>query len=55
MKLLPAVSNPIPGHHPKPPLLPKVIDNKLHYEVKKILDTCLFCQKLQYWVLWKGY
>ncbi|KAG5639983.1 hypothetical protein DXG03_002020, partial [Asterophora parasitica] len=55
MKLLLAVSYLIPGCHPKPPPLPKVIDNKLHYKVKKILDNHLFCQKLQYWVLWKGY
>ena len=38
-----------------PPPPPEVIDNDIEYEVEEILDSRLYCWKLQYLVKWGGY
>ena len=55
VKLWPAVADPIPGQQVDPLPLPIIVDNKEHYEVKAILDSCIFYCKLQYQVKWKGF
>src|SRR6266567_6135933 len=35
--------------------IPEIIGDKLHYEVEKILDSCLRNRAVQYLVRWKGY
>src|SRR6266487_5461200 len=41
--------------HNKPPPLPEIIEDGEHYEVKEILDSRLYCGKLQYLMKWKGF
>jgi len=41
-------------HHPPPPP-PVVRDGVEEYEVEKILDSRLFCGRIEYLVRWKGY
>ena len=40
--------------HP-PPLPPVVCDSVEEYEVEKILNSWIFCRKVEYLVHWKGY
>ncbi len=35
--------------------IPEIIGDELHYEVEKILDSCLRNRAVQYLVRWKGY
>lgn len=37
---------------PPPPIL---VNDEPEYEVKQILDSCLKCKSLKYFVKWKGY
>ena len=39
----------------EPPPPPELVDEKLEYEAKKVLDSRLYHGKLQYLVKWKGY
>ena len=55
VKLQPAVADPIPSWRVDPPPPPIVMDNEEHYEVEAILDSRIFCHKLQYRVKWKGF
>ena len=55
IKLTPAPDDPIPRCIADPPPAPELIDGKPEYEVEHILDSCLFCRKLQYKIQWKGY
>ena len=41
-------------YHP-PPLLPVICDSIEEYEVEKILNSQIFCGKVEYLVCWKGY
>jgi hypothetical protein len=43
------------GRHNKPPPLPELIEDEEHYEVEEVLDSRLYCGKLQYLVKWKGF
>ena len=40
-------------HLPPPP--PIIHDGVKEYEVEKILDSWIFCRKVEYLVCWKGY
>ena len=42
------------GRHPPPPS-PVVCDGIEEYKVEKILDSWIFCWKVEYLVRWKGY
>ena len=55
VELCPAVTNLIPGQQVDPPPLPVIVNDKEHYKVEAILDSCIFCCKLQYQVKWKGF
>ena len=55
VKLWPAVVDPILGWQADSPPSPIIVDNEEHYKVEAILDSCIFCHKLQYWVKWKGF
>ena len=37
-----------------PPLLPIIVNNKEHYKVETIQNSCIFHCKLKYQVKWKG-
>ncbi len=54
MKLTLAPPDPFRCHN-KPPPLPEIIEDEEHYEVEEILDSRLYCGKLQYLVKWKGF
>jgi hypothetical protein len=36
VKLTPAPADPIPGHHPKPPLPPDLVDGEEEYVVEEL-------------------
>ncbi|KAG5732613.1 hypothetical protein E4T56_gene16891 [Termitomyces sp. T112] len=55
VKLFPAPKDPIPGHHPKLPPPPVLVNDEEEYEVEEILDSRVFQGKLQFKVKWKGY
>ena len=55
VKLLPALEDLIPGQQALPLPLPILANIGIEYKVEKILDSRLFCHKLQYKVKWKGY
>ncbi|KAG5724724.1 hypothetical protein E4T56_gene8003 [Termitomyces sp. T112] len=55
VKLFPAPEDPIPECHPKPSLLPVLVNDEEEYEVEEILDSRAFQGKLQFEVKWKGY
>jgi hypothetical protein len=54
-KLTLAPPDPIPGRHVPPPPPQELIDGEEEYIVKKILDSRMFRQHLQYLVKWDGY
>jgi hypothetical protein len=47
-------NSPIPGHIQPPPLA-IIINGQEEWEIKEIMDSCQYRQKLQYQVRWKGY
>ena len=47
--------DPIVGRHTSPPLIPEIIDGEPEYEVEQVLDSQIYCRKLQFLVAWKGY
>ena len=55
VKLFPAPDDPIPGRCLRLPPPPVLVNDEEQYEVEEILDSCLFRQKLQFKVKWKGY
>jgi hypothetical protein len=55
VKLTPAPTNPIPGHHPKPPLPPELVEGEEEYEVEKILDSKMSSRRLRFLIKWQGY
>ena len=55
VKLWPIVADPIPSQWIDSLPLPVIMDNKEHYKVEEILNSHIFCYKLQYQVKWKGY
>jgi hypothetical protein len=55
VKLSPALPDPIPGRRPAPPPPPTLVDGEEEYEVKKILDSRMRYNRLEYLVKWKGY
>jgi hypothetical protein len=57
VKLLDALRDPISRCNSGTPPPPVLINDKGNeeYEVEAILDSCMFQQKLQYLVCWKGY
>ncbi|KAG5725697.1 hypothetical protein E4T56_gene7297 [Termitomyces sp. T112] len=55
VKLFLVPEDPIPGHPPKPPPLPVLVNNEEEYEVEEILDSRVFQGKLKFKVKWKGY
>ena len=55
MKLSPAPDDPIVGRRQNPQPPPELVDGEEEYIVKKILNSRMFQQKLQYLVKWEGY
>jgi hypothetical protein len=55
VKLSAALPDPIPGHRPAPPLPPTLIDGEEEHTVKKILNSRMRYNRLEYLVKWKGY
>ena len=53
--LKPAIKPIFESQRIQPLSLPKIIDNKEHYEIEKIRDLRVHRQKLQYLVKWVGY
>ena len=41
VKLTLALEDPIPSHHTLPPPQPVLLDGKEHFEVEKVLESCL--------------
>ena len=54
VKLCPAVTDPILGRQADPPPPLVIVDDEEHYKIEAILDSHIFCYKLQYWFKWKG-
>ena len=55
IKLLPTLSDPIPGQKTSPPPLPELVDREEHYVVEQILDSRFMRGRLQFLVKWEGY
>ena len=55
VKLTQAPEDPIPGWHPQPPLLPKIVDGEEEWVVEEILDSRVVNWKLRYLVKWEGF
>ena len=55
VKLTPAPLDPIVGQRQTPPPPPELIDGEEEYLVEEILDSRMWCWKLQYLVKWEGY
>jgi hypothetical protein len=55
IKLMPVPADPIAGQHAKPPPPPEIADGEAWYEVKEVINSCLWHGKLQYLTRWKGY
>ena len=53
--LHPYEEDPVPEHHTPPPPPPIIWDGVPEYEVERILDSWVFCGRLEYLVCWKGY
>jgi len=47
--------DPVAGRHAPPLPPPELIDSEEEYVVEEILNSCMFCRKLQYLVKWEGY
>ena len=54
VKLFLAPDDFISGHCFRLPLSPVLVNNEKQYKVEEILDSCLFWQKLQFKVKWRG-
>jgi hypothetical protein len=52
--LSPWKGNDVNGHVP-PPLEPVEVEGEEEYKVEQVLDSWIYCKKLQYLVSWKGY
>ena len=55
IKLMPVPLDPIVGCHTTPPPPPEIIGGKEWYKVEEVINSCLWCRKLQYLVKWQGY
>ena len=55
IKLMPALDDPVPGHHSQPPPLPEIVDGIEEWIVEEILDSWMINQKLRYLVKWEGF
>ena len=55
IKLLPAPEDPFLGRKVQPPPPPEIVDGEEHYEIERILDSRLTCDRLHFLVKWKGY
>jgi len=55
IKLTLAPTDPITGRHTPPPPPLELIDGEEEYVVEEILNSHMFCRKLQYLVKWEGY
>jgi hypothetical protein len=55
VKLSAALPDPIPGRQPAPPPPPTLIDGEEEHTVKKILNSQMRYNQLEYLVKWKGY
>jgi hypothetical protein len=55
VKLSAALPDPIPGRQLAPPLPPTLIDGEEEHTVKKILNSRMRYNRLEYLVKWKGY
>ncbi len=55
VKLILATDNPIPSRRRIPPPPPKLVEGEEEYIVEEVLNSRLFCQKIQYLVKWEGY
>jgi hypothetical protein len=55
VKLSAALPDPIPGHRPAPPPPPTLIDGEEEHTVKKVLNSQMRYNQLEYLVKWKGY
>jgi len=55
IKLTLVPTDPITGRHTPPPPPPELIDGEEEYVVEEILNSHMFCWKLQYLVKWKDY
>jgi Chromo (CHRromatin Organisation MOdifier) domain len=55
IKLTPAPSDPIPGHHPKPPPPLEIVDGEEEWVVEEVLDSKVINWKLWYLIKWKGF
>jgi hypothetical protein len=55
VKLSAALPDPIAGRQPAPPRPPTLIDGQEDYTVKKILNSRMRYNRLEYLVKWKGY
>jgi len=50
VKLTPAPEDPITGWRTEDYLLPIVIDGEVEWEVEKILDSCWYWRRFQYFI-----
>ena len=55
VKLSLAPEVPIPGCHASPPPQLVLLDGKEHFEVERVLDSCMQRGQLQFLIKWKGY
>ena len=55
VKLTLASGEPIPGRPQTPPPPPEFVEGEEEYIVDEVLNSRLFCQKIQYLVKWEGY
>jgi hypothetical protein len=55
VKLTPVPPDPIKGRRTRPPPPPEIVGGEERYKVKEVINSRLYCQKLQFLVRWRGY
>ena len=55
VKFLQVPSDPFPSRHQPPPPDPIIVDDAEHFELDKILNSCICYHHIKYLVKWKGY
>src|SRR5271156_6424789 len=55
VKLMPAPSDPILGHHPPLPPPPEIINGEEEWIIEEILDSKMVNRKLWYLIKWEGF
>src|SRR5271163_1405061 len=55
VKLMPAPSDPIPGHYPTLPPPPEIVNGEEEWIVEEILDSKMVNRKLRYLIKWEGF